>query len=393
MSRVNAKKYMDLLLCGLALILIACQKDHQRGPITYLLPWPDQQGEYHLREVVLHTIRYADELQGEAATIYVKAGLKDGKFQGEVARPRLIKKSARKYLAADYESAVAIAVYAHFERFLEWDRRLGIASDLVWPRQVGVEMNMRTETGDREHNNARYAGKYDITLVSPSMVDGLPLGLNGGILAHEHFHAHFQARVIRPLQNAWPGAARDKEGEETRDNNVYLVRAWNEGLADYWGYLYSQDPRFMTKTFVGNSNVRQLDEGASRLPDLVEFRERMAGKLRGECQKPSCQVYRVGTRVARTMKQLTDSARKAAGPTEPSALDDMAKRLISALPKLATRLAAEKTDVIFNPSWFFEEAFPRAQPLPAWACRPLEENLMKTEWSVFAERCGARRNQ
>lgn len=260
MSRVNAKRYgWFLLALFLGITLAACEKDHQSGPITYLLPWPGQDGEYRMQEVELHTIRYADRLEGAAAKIYLKSGIKDGDFQGEVARPRLIKKSKRRYVAADYESAMAIAVYAHYERFMMWDKELGIDSDLSWPRKVGIEMNMRTKTGDREHNNARYVAKWDVTLVAPTSVDGLPMALNGGVLAHEHFHAHFHARAIRYLQENW-SAGSDLSGNEIRDTNVYLIRSWNEGLADFWGYLYTRDPRFMVKTFVREYHVRQLDE-------------------------------------------------------------------------------------------------------------------------------------
>lgn len=390
MSRVNAKRYCLLLIAVLlGITLVSCEKDHQSGPITYILPWPDQTGEYRIQEVELHTIRHADRLEGSAAKIYLKSGIKDGGFQGEVARPRLIKKSKRRYVAADYESALAIAVYAHYERFMLWDQELGIDSDLSWPRKVGIEMNMRTKAGDREHNNARYVAKWDVTLVAPTSVDGLPMALNGGVLAHEHFHAHFHSRAIRYLNENW-AAGKDLSGNEVRDANVYLIRSWNEGLADFWGYLYTQDPRFMVKTFVREYHVRQLDEGSSHIPDASEFKSRIDGKVKDDCVKPTCQIYRVGTRVARVLKQLFDSAALSKGSDLDESELSLARQLMDSLPVLAQRISQNKDDKVFNPNWIFESLFPSDKPLPAWACRPLESNLEKPSWAVFASRCGER---
>ncbi|MCB0365824.1 MAG: hypothetical protein H6624_19375 [Bdellovibrionaceae bacterium] len=390
MSRVNAKRYgWFLLALFLGITLAACEKDHQSGPITYLLPWPGQDGEYRMQEVELHTIRYADRLEGAAAKIYLKSGIKDGDFQGEVARPRLIKKSKRRYVAADYESAMAIAVYAHYERFMMWDKELGIDSDLSWPRKVGIEMNMRTKTGDREHNNARYVAKWDVTLVAPTSVDGLPMALNGGVLAHEHFHAHFHARAIRYLQENW-SAGSDLSGNEIRDTNVYLIRSWNEGLADFWGYLYTRDPRFMVKTFVREYHVRQLDEGQSGLPDATEFKGRIDGKVKGDCVKPTCQIYRVGTRVARILKQVLESG-VASQETQGEDMEaSLARQLMGSLPLLAQRISQHKGDQVIDPNWVFESLFPAENPMPAWACKPLENNLQKASWARFSSRCGER---
>ena len=389
-SRVNANRYGLLLSLLLSTLLWGCQRDNVSGPITYILPWPDQNGEYHLTEVELTSLRHADRMEGSAARVFVKSGIKDGKFQGEVARPRLIKKGKRKFLAADYESALAIAVYAHYERFMEWDQELGIASDLSWPRQVGIQMHMRSKKGDREHNNARYVAKWDLTLVAPTSIGGLPLELNGGILAHEHFHAHFHARLVNYLQKNWSQATKSKEDDPTRDANVYLIRSWNEGLADFWGYLYTRDPQFMKKTFMQKYHVRQLDEGPSTIPGIKEFKSRVGGKAKGACKKASCQIYRVGTRLARVLKQVLDSQITHDEEKTESHENQIALRIMSTLPALTKRVMAEPADKVMSPDLFFEMAFPEKEPLPAWACLPLEKNLEKKAWVKFAERCGER---
>src|SRR5690606_9491676 len=118
----------------------------------------------------------------------------------------------------------------------------------------------------------------------------LPMALNGGILAHEHFHAYFFALLLEKvilILDQWPTPTASsvhsgvKSGwwlphfNSTLNHNMGVLLAWNEGLADFWGYLYSGDPQFIGESLPHRLRARSLDRGVSPIPDSGDWSARM----------------------------------------------------------------------------------------------------------------------
>ncbi|MGZ3721952.1 MAG: hypothetical protein ACXVA9_03415, partial [Bdellovibrionales bacterium] len=173
-----------------SLILTGCSQTGKSGGDTkFLLPWRDVNGKYELEEVTIETLASPTELRGEAAEVYSQGTFSSDGFKDSIARPR-VTKSGDVYIPQDAESAIAIAVYAQFDRLFKYEKQQGSRGQLSWPRKVSIELNMRgSETSI--HNNAHYFTALDAIGLMPYTSSGVPVALNHGIVAHEHFHAHF----------------------------------------------------------------------------------------------------------------------------------------------------------------------------------------------------------
>jgi hypothetical protein len=163
---------------------------------------------------------------------------------------------------------------------MQFESRIGTLDMLSWPRKVGLDIHVNSSDG-MSHNNAHYFGQGDAIAVLPYNMKGLPLGLNPGVLAHEHFHGHFQRHVIAVtnaqlmptfdpealfysafnMAGAKPTVEDVDRGDlrTPRGLNAFVLRAWNEGLADVYGSIYSKNPQFFNASIPALKEARALD--------------------------------------------------------------------------------------------------------------------------------------
>ena len=290
----------------------ACSRTKGGGDIRYLLPWRDANGIYRLQEVTLTTLISPYELKGGAAEIYNKSSLTDSGYGGSIARPHLTH-SGDVYVPLDVESSIAISVYAQLEHIYFFEQRLGVTSQVSWPRKVGVELNMNGR-GGTVHDNAHYFTRLDVMGLLPYTATGVPLSLNHGIVAHEHFHAHFQRQVIGrlhhviestisslerlfyPTFNVTPTAPLTVSGNPTSETlNNFTLRAWNEGLADLFAAIYTGSPDIFGASLPARAAERALDVRSTD-------GEPMAHQVTNESQ-----AYYQGTLLARLLYKLAIS--------------------------------------------------------------------------------------
>lgn len=238
---------ITVLGCGLGFESIS-------GNNRVLIPWPDGRGGYSLQEVPLLSLRNPRRLQNGKVRVFYRTGANDEGFSGKAAKPR-VAKQGRVWVPLDVESALSLGAFAIMERILEFDAGFVTPAGLRWPRQIGVEIPVRTRAG-AVINNALYDAGLDVIAVAPYYFRQIPAALNHGIIAHEHFHAHFAS--------AWNGAAPVSAESPDRTSSVIAVNqaviaGWNEGLADYYAYVFTRDPDFMGTTFHSHSGDRKLD--------------------------------------------------------------------------------------------------------------------------------------
>lgn len=297
----------------LTFALTSCKAAKHEGETRYLLLWPTADGTYKLQEITLSTLSSPYELKGAAAEIYFETALHGDGFQGAIAKPH-VTRAGDVYIPQDIESSIAITAYAHFEKLYLYDQQMGFANRLSWPRKVGVEIHLSEEAAST-HNNAHYFSSSDsIALLPFSLDNGVPMGMNLGVTAHEHFHAHFQKRVMDPLnallaQKGLNQSADKFSGldfaEAVSRNNV-VVRGWNEGLADFYASVYSGFPDFFRASLPSVGMERTLE---GRLSPFVTGDE-----LREYVEKPSVnerlilsKTYSQGTVLARLLRKISQS--------------------------------------------------------------------------------------
>lgn len=314
------------LLLGWAL-LTACADSGQKCGNKVLAIVPTTAGEYNFQEVVLSTLNNPYELSGGAAKIYFESIIGANGFAGKVAQPRYTR-SGDLCVPMDAASTMAVSLYAQFEKIMMFEAKNETLDMLQWPRRVGLDIHVRSTDG-MTHNNAHYFGAGDSIAVLPYNLTGVPLGLNPGVMAHEHFHGHFQRQVNAPLNGLLPSlfdiesvfygafnlaatsakpAVEDVEGGDMttpRGLNAYILRAWNEGLADFYGSIYAGNPRFFNESLPNLKDTRALNA------TLVRF---VSSKVLAETvqrvQDPKSLVavsYEQGSYLARLMYALSQS--------------------------------------------------------------------------------------
>jgi hypothetical protein len=263
------------LIAFLALSACANSPQDECGGRVLLL-WPTASKTFSFQEIQLSTLISPYELKGSAVEVFVENGISDEGFSGSPARPRLTRTSGGVCVPMDTESSVSLAAYAHFERLQKFDQELKVDAQVNWPRKVGVDIHLRSPDGGI-HNNAHYLSRADATAVIPYSMGGLNLALNPGVLAHEHFHAHFQTQVNRPLNESLEvvtaaeeffysvlslkPTVEDVEHHDVNSTlglNKFVLRAWNEGLADLYGAIYSGQSDFFTVSLPNLEQVRDL---------------------------------------------------------------------------------------------------------------------------------------
>ena len=143
----------------------------------------------------------------------------------------------------------------------------------------------------------------------------LSLALNAGVIAHEFFHSIFYKKVLGKIKIA--GKSISAESIKTAKNdaelfNLTYARGLNEGLADFWGWLYTKDKDFMTLSFAGMQNSRSLSlaEGAfgahQRDADIQNKIKDALEQLGQTNELLLDYIYLVGTPHARFLRQLVN---------------------------------------------------------------------------------------
>lgn len=253
---------MKIYLYLIPLVLvIACSRRADDDNMRILLPWPDANGIHSLQVVEVKTLHDMRKMKGDAAEVYVYPGITETGMDAIAPNAQFSKSADGYYVPKDTITQEMATIYAHTERLKELDQSVGIDILISWPRKVGVETKA---TDGRTHltisENAMYLSAQDVTLYFPYQKGSLPISLNAGIIAHEHFHTIFQRIVIDTLATKFnvetfgkpsinkPLSDEEIARREIEANNRYILRALNEGLADVWGTIYINRPEFISQS-------------------------------------------------------------------------------------------------------------------------------------------------
>ncbi len=385
-------------------------------PKSFLVVLPDREGHYRPEIVTLTTLPSVEKLEGEAAQVFFNATLTDAGFEGSVAKPRFTQIN-NVYVPEDVESSLLITVYAHFEWLYFWEKKAFSAPVLKWPRSVGVLTKAPSgEIGRNFHNNARYFHRSDSILITPYLMSEVPMAVNPGILAHEHFHAYFQkqfmtslvqylkneSQVLDPIHwmaSFWYSGILGETGPENRRDNeellkkafpenssLMILRAWNEGLADYMGFVYSQHPNFVKSSYSRILSARSLVGSGSVLPSRETLSKAAFGgnfQIFPDCACSGVQcAYCAGTLLARLFYQLQKDGPPASkgGQDHLAAPDAWLAHVLIELPKLSQRLVQSQNSEDFHLDMIIDLMLPPNQTLSSDSCQFLK-TLMRARFS------------
>lgn len=281
--------------------------------------------QYRLKTVTLKEMSTLREVRGKYAQFYLSPGLVEGRLNGGSPIAYFAKTKEQTYIAKDALSLQMATIYYHMQSLINLAQDLGIS--MKAPMQIGLNTQIK---GDEsiQNNNAFFDGRSKAMLFVPYTAKEMPISANAGIIAHEFFHSIFYNKVLGPVSQkrlavsqrisdktvhsyeGWGGKTSkiqlELSGEELF-NETYL-RGINEGLADYWGWAYTDDPDFLKWSLSSHTKKRSLNKPAKVTYKSDRDIEVAVVEAQNISDDPSMAlsnfIYDIGTPYARFLKEL-----------------------------------------------------------------------------------------
>ncbi|MBN2714585.1 MAG: hypothetical protein JXX14_01945 [Deltaproteobacteria bacterium] len=154
------------------------------------------------------------------------------------------------YYPTDFDSLAMISVYYNIEQAMLFFESIGMPTgylgrlDTYYRADVIEKMDPYIPEPEESVDNAFYLsisetdrGFYILPFaVEEGLINGVPLSMNPGVIAHEYSHAVFQESVYDKL----PGY-----GIYMNEVNYGYLWALNEGIADLFAVALTGDPNFI----------------------------------------------------------------------------------------------------------------------------------------------------
>jgi hypothetical protein len=369
-----------------------------------IAPMNNQQGQYKFGSIVLEGISDIQTLAGKYVQFKFSPRIENGKLEGGSPKTRFVKNTKGEYAPADELTQQMVSIYAHLQNLAKLDDELGATGVNTWPRDVGV--GVRVSGGLK--NNAFYDGNSDAMLSVPYDKSGLAIAINGGILAHEHFHSLFYKLAVREnflktsihdeqsliqiekdLQLT-PGNHADEISAESLRNlyNIVLVRGLNEGLADYWGWMYSGDTDFISQSLPKEGAGRSLKvtnhNQENTLPNQQIIEHALSvlystGNQESMREYTVGYAYTVGTKISRVLKKMAEIYGHERQVDEQQSRKEIAKIIIKTLPVIKDEFSKKTGAVAFTSVDYLKSFVQFMGPLKQGECDYLVEIFNNSE--------------
>lgn len=360
-----------------------------------MIPELKSNGEAIMTEVKMETLPNPRVVYGPAAIVYENPLLTASSFSGAPAEPRLTQ-SDEVWVPLDVKSSSALAIYYGYEQIQKFEARVIPEFKVSWPRKIAFDLQF---SSGGFINNAFYMGDADLTVILPYESSGLPIAFNSGILAHEHFHAHFHQmigkQVAVKMSKYFDLAQSHLHGENLRPNcglpvfprekansgdedfiqiiNSYIFRGWNEGLADLYAALITGHTNFFDQSLNLNG-LRKVDENPGIFKSREAFERALIRDLYPSEQKGECETlglaYEAGTQVARSLYENIIAGRKASitnGVLDLDVREEMVRSIFLKLNEISSTMSAQVSSERVGPAWILNQLLPavRSSEVPS----------------------------
>jgi len=378
-----------------------------------------EQAGYSEQTIPLSGIHSLYEVSGDYARFFISPGMIDGHLTGYAPKARFIRNSHKVYVPSDTLSQQMALVYAHMERLAALDATLGVGNLNHWPRDIGLGVRMMNGM----ENNAFYDGGSDSMLFVPYSEQNLPIIVNAGVLAHEHFHSLFFKIVVKPSQAESKSAiwsnqgsnhnaqlyenslgltstlATTNSGTETKDLHFYyhvaMLRGLNEGLADYWGWVYTGDPEFLAPSLPVQRYIRSLAIKTTTLMSSALIQREIGFYINATSGADAGIVsyaYMLGTQFSRILKGFADVYAQTRSLDSVTARQSVAKAILQALPAFRTEFKplAEGQNDYYLPAHILLSIAAQIPDLRQAECKYLESLINSSQGDSARYACQAK---
>lgn len=406
----NSKFHIVSLV--LAILVCSCTKpatENVSGDAQVQIPLQSENGQFSLQTVLLKNLESLKSVRGAYADFYLSPKVSDQGLEGSPFEGRFSRVSDY-WVPRDVMTLTAATLYYHLQQLNQFDISVG-AGALKPARQAVALYALLSGNVRQTSNNALFEPKSNALLFVPYTDSYIPISVNSGILAHEHFHSLFFPLVLKPLadsgflskdliasmhigdhiRSGFDPSLQNKlekidskpvtEDERKVRIRVFYHLVWlkaiNEGLADVWGWAYSGDPDFIALSLPSEKEVRTLSyittqgtsiSGITSLRSQAIEIDRLGKDKRS--QNIEANGYIVGTELARLMKRYSEIS-------QISRLE-LLKGLMQPLAKMRDELMSLKKSDLYDPAHFFMQFSNGQNQQSALACDFLMKYLNST---------------
>ena len=355
--------------------------DEAHGRVTVQIPAQKSDSGYEFKNVQLTGIQSLKDVAGDFARFFYTPGSDGQHLTGSSPHARFILDHSV-YIPTDLISTEMATIYYHMQQLAGLDHQAGADGVNQWPRSIGLETQV-LENQKVRRNNAFYNGETDSMMFVPFSAKDLPIALNAGIIAHEHFHSLFYKTVIKMgisaqklfinsasihsdnsmayldiVRQMKPMDSLDSTETASLFNETYL-RGMNEGLADYWGWVYTEDPEFMRWSLPSYQADRTLNMPEKQLGVFLtqsDIQNKISETLQNsDDPKPALQnyAYFIGTPQARFLKQLATTRATSQKISIGESKIQVAQLVFQYLQDLSTQIKELGKDQMLSPKSLF----------------------------------------
>ena len=337
------------------------------------------------KEVELNGVMDKSSLAGSVVDFYFAPSDDNGNIIGNKPVAKFVEDDGV-FIPANQITLQMVTIYYHMQQLkeLELQATESQKSILTWPRKIALSVRVMNAP-DMRFDNAFYNGKVDALYFVPYRDAAFPIPLNPGIIAHEHFHSYFSYEVLRPLtaKKLLPTEILVSEQMSAQSMkalyDLYVLKIINEGLADVWGWIYSQDPDFVSLSLPKAEGSRNLEKGAdfrsSRVATQVDLQTDV------QVMVQSCFIdhenchgqdpYGNGTVLARAMKSFSAAYQQSNGTSQVATRKLMATQILKLISSIQESFATGTTLTLDKVLTLWEKQF---NSLSEAECKVLQDS-------------------
>jgi hypothetical protein len=242
-----------VLFIFLALAFMAsCSKsiESDKCPCKVKIPQLQEDGTYKLEVVDLPTLENPKNISGSRIRVTGNPRFfSDGSIDEVRPVAHYIINNDGVIIPTTSDTSEMFSIYKIMEDLYLFDKSIGVDQILSYPRTVSLQA--RGGKNKKSINDAFYVPYFDRTVVLKYTGAKVPLSINMGVLSHEHFHSIFNKIVdpVRKTTNDMGASSLHNQHtkilpddskivvSKTAGYNYLILKALDEGLADYWANL------------------------------------------------------------------------------------------------------------------------------------------------------------
>ena len=346
------------LIWSFSLAIFSCQPQvplsQAQGDLKVMIPMVAQNRgavPSPLETVTIKNITSLKNVSGSYAQFYYTPGSSPGSLTGVAPQAKFIRTQDDIYVPSDSITQQMFSLYYHVQKLNDFNAEISPELKQNRPFQIGLHTQVEGNASTGK-NNAFFDGESNALLIVPYTLENIPISVNSGIIAHEFFHSIFFKQVLSSFgaqQDALLKSASNKdEALEVFYFNQTYIRGLNEGLADYWGWIYTDNSDYISISLPKFGDDRKIDLADNLIGNIETDTdiEDQVSEARELSKKPteylSSYIYQIGTPHARFLKKLTQKIAIENKSSETSAKLVMAKAVYSYLKHLSIKTSTLK---------------------------------------------------